>query len=84
LLIELEAMLITLTGLALALLGLWLAISQAQDYLSDQYGLFISTDFYSSDVGVLLLLIFAATLVMALLPALNAYRRSVQAGVNNF
>jgi len=84
LLIELEAMLITLTGLALALLGLWLAISQAQDYLSDQYGLFISTDFYSSDVGVLLLLIFAATLVMALLPALNAYRRSVQVSVNNF
>ncbi len=83
LLIELEAMLITLTGLALALLGLWLAISQAQNYLSEQYGLFISTDFYSSNVGFLLLLIVAATLVMALLPAFNAYRRSVQAGVNN-
>lgn len=82
-LIELEAMLISLSGMALALLSLWLVIGQAQNYLSEQYGLFISSDFYSVNVGLLLLLVLAATFLMTLIPAINAYRRSVQAGVNN-
>jgi len=68
---------------ALALLALWLVILMAQQYLSEQYGLFISANLYSSDTGVLAAVILAATFVMALLPAMNAYRRSVQAGINN-
>jgi len=83
LLIELEALLIALVGVALALLALWLVILMAQQYLSEQYGLFISANLYSSDTGVLAAVILAATFVMALLPAMNAYRRSVQAGINN-
>lgn len=81
-LIQLEALLITLSGIGLALLGLWLAIVVAGDTLSEQYGLFISANLYWSDVGALVLMIFAATFVIALLPAFNAYRRSVLAGVS--
>jgi len=83
LLIELEALLIALVGVALAVLALWLVILVAQQYLSEQYGLFMSANLYSSDTVVLAAVILLAAFMMALLPAINAYRRSVQAGINS-
>lgn len=82
-LIELEALLISVAGIAVALSVLALSVAQLQGYLGEHYGLFISRDFYSADVGFLLLLVLIATFTIALIPAINAYRRSVGTNSDN-
>lgn len=83
LLIELEALLITLLAVGAALISLRLVIGWCQTWLSENYGLFVSTDIWTSEVFTLLAIILAAASVMALLPALSAYRSSLHMGLNS-
>lgn len=82
-LIQLEALLITVMGMALALVTLKAALVYSQSYLSDQYGLFISTDLFSGQMLVFLAYIFGATLVCGLVPAITAYRASLHASLTH-
>lgn len=82
LLIELEALLITLLGVLLALFGLWLSIATCQSWLSGRYGLFVSANIWSENVFVLLAIIIGAAFLMALIPAVGAYRSSLHVGLS--
>lgn len=83
LLIELEALLITLLAVGAALISLRLAIGWSQTWLSENYGLFVSTNIWTSEVLSLLAIILAAASAMALLPALAAYRSSLHVGLSS-
>lgn len=81
LLIELEVLLLTISGIVLATLALWLVLFFGQDFLVANYGLFISPSFISTRVLLIDAVIIAAALLLGLIPALSAYRRSLQQGL---
>ena len=76
-LLQLEAMIITLLGIAFAGLALWLATGLLQDTVSAQYGLFISGNSINIAIVRDMGLIMLASVVVALIPWLSAYRYSL-------
>jgi putative ABC transport system permease protein len=80
-LIELEAIVVTLLGIAAGYLIICGLLLLGQDWLSYQYGLFISAIPQSSSVFIYLGTIMAATVLIALIPALTAYRGAVDGRV---
>lgn len=82
-LLELEALLITVMGIALALALLKLALVTSQSYLSDHYGLFISSALGSWSLVTFLGYILGVALLCALVPAVTAYRASLHASLTH-
>lgn len=82
LLIQLEAMLLVTSGILLAMFILWGCIQIFRDMIISDYGLFISEQVFSHtillDIGWILLASFFVTM----LPAFNAYRRSLHANLH--
>ena len=74
LLIELEALLITLLSTLLAVSMLSGCLAIAGDFLAAEYGLYIEAGIFSGSTAYLLLLVVCATLVAAAIPSFNAYR----------
>jgi len=81
LLVELEALLLTCMGVAAGFLMVHLALRVGQDWLVDNYGLLIDTLPFSWTIALFVLGILGATLVIALIPAVSAYRASLAAGL---
>jgi putative ABC transport system permease protein len=80
-LIQLEVLLLTLAGLMVGTLLLWLGIAVAQPIIQDQYGLLID----SNPISYTSLLygggVLAVSLIMACIPAFAAYRQSLGQGL---
>jgi putative ABC transport system permease protein len=83
LLIEVEALLIALLGVCVAVLGLGLGLGLSQEWLSENYGLFVSANVFTLDTLALFAVIFAGAFVMGLVPALGGYRSSLHASLNS-
>lgn len=81
LLIELEVLLLTLAGIALAVLALFAVLVLGKDFLVSEYGLFVSTVFITPQVIKIMLVIVVAALLLGLIPAVLAYRQSLQQGL---
>ncbi|HDY85191.1 hypothetical protein LCGC14_0471030 [marine sediment metagenome] len=81
LLIQLEAMLLVIAGIILALLALWLSMWLFSGYITSEYGLFMNQQLLNShlmiDVGWILLASFFVTMI----PAVSAYYRSLYANL---
>ena len=80
LLIELEALLITLLGVAAGALSLFVCLLLIDDWLMASFGLHVSPMVLSGDSLYLLLAVFIATFVAAATPSFNAYRYARLAG----
>lgn len=76
LLVELEAVLICLVSILLAVAGLYGALLFAGDFLAASFGLHIGTNIISGNNAVFLLLILGATIVAAMIPSFRAYRNA--------
>ena len=76
-LIQLEAILLVITGVLIALLGLWVTVHVFRDYIISEYGLFINGQVFSSNMLLAIASIFLASFIVAMIPALSAYRRSL-------
>ncbi len=81
LLIQIEAILLCLAGVVLGLVSLSIALAVFQNTFSEQYGLFISANFYTAKVFALIGIILGATVLLSLIPGINAYRSSLNAGL---
>ena len=79
--IQTEALLITLTGVLVAMLALTMSIQFAQSFLVENYGVFIDSFAFNSETLGILSLILAGTLLLGLIPALSAYRMSLHYGL---
>lgn len=77
LLVELEALLVVCLGIAAGFLVVHLALRLGQGWLNANYGLLIDTLPFNDSIGTFLLMIVAAALVLAFIPALAAYRSSL-------
>ncbi len=81
LLIEMEALLITLLGFVLGALLLQAGLLASHRWISLEYGLFISPDLLNQSTLVLLAVVLGLAALLALLPAALAYRQSLQQGL---
>ena len=77
LLIEVEALLITLVASALAVITLFICLLFSTEQIAAQFGLFIDTNFLSPANLHLLALVFLCSFVVCLIPSIAAYRRSL-------
>lgn len=76
-LLQLEALLITVSSIALALLALWAGDIWIRDWLLSRFGLFLSESLLQPGMWSILLAIIVAAMISALLPAINAYRQGL-------
>lgn len=77
LLIELESLLISVLGIACGFLLVHLLLLSGQDWLIEQYGLAIDTLPLNANIGWFMLAIIGTALLLAVIPALAAYRSSL-------
>ncbi len=76
LLIELEALLITLLGCLLGAALLMACLASLQDYLVAEYGIYIASNILTKNSGYLLISIIMASIVVAIIPSLSGYRKA--------
>lgn len=82
-LIQLEVIVVTAISCLLAIVLLAVGLNVSADYLASEYGLFISTSPFAFDNFMLLGWIVAGSAIVGLIPAINAYRHSLQANLQN-
>ena len=76
LLIELEAVLITLLSAALGAGVLFVTLVLSTDQIATKFGLHIDTNFLSQNNLLMLLLVFGCSLLVCLIPSISAYRKA--------
>lgn len=76
LLIELEALLITLLGCLLGATLLMACLASLQGYLVAEYGIYIASNILTKHSGYLLMSIIMASIVVAIIPSLSGYRKA--------
>ena len=82
LLIQIEAMLLTILSAALSLGLVAGLMSVLKPWLSSTYGLFLSSPLFGQSSVIIILLILGCTYLVSLFPAVAAYRRGLHAGLN--
>ena len=82
LLIQIEAMLLTILSAALSLGLVAGLMSVLKPWLSSTYGLFLSSPLFGQSSVIIILLILGCTYIVSLFPAVAAYRRGLHAGLN--
>lgn len=73
-LLQLEALLISAVSILLGAGSLWAGLILMNSALSTQFGLFVSENILSAGNLKLMALVIGATVIAALIPAVNAYR----------
>lgn len=81
LIIQVEALLLSLAGIIAAVFALSIAILLSQTYLAENYGLFINHLSMNSEMFTILGIIVLSTFLLALIPSLSAYRMSLHQGL---
>lgn len=81
LLLLLEALIIVVLGCLFGCLMVFVGVQFAQPWVTAEYGLHLSTWLPSGDDALLLLLVTTLAVILSTLPALIAYRRTLQDGL---
>lgn len=77
LLILLEALILVSLSIGAAMLGLSLALVGLETWLASEFGLFLSSDILSPELLSMTGFVLAATVVVSILPGLEAYRNAL-------
>ena len=83
LLIQTEALLITLASSVFALLLLSLCLLLFRGFFAENFSLSISTHIFDNNILYLLLIILVSAMVTSLVPAISAYSNALQKRLNN-
>ena len=76
LLIELEAILVTLISSTIAVCMLFLTLLLSGDYIASRFGLRIDANFLTQSNLLTLLIIFGCSILVSFIPSISAYRRA--------
>jgi putative ABC transport system permease protein len=76
-LLQLEALLITVSSIVIALVALGAGDIWLREWLLSEFGLFLSESLLQADIWRLLAGILLAAIISALLPAIKAYRQGL-------
>lgn len=77
LLIELEALIITLVSCVLGAGFLTACLAVLKDYFVSQYGLHIDINLFTQNTVYLLSAVISASVIVAIIPALSGYRKAI-------
>lgn len=77
LLIQLEAMLLVVIGVVIAILTLWLTMHLGRDAIISEYGLFINSHPFSPHILQDIAWVLLVSFFIAMIPAISAYRHSL-------
>ncbi|MBQ0719553.1 MAG: ABC transporter permease [Gammaproteobacteria bacterium] len=83
LLIQTEALLITLASSVFALSLLFICLLSLRGFLTDNFNLSISANVFDKNIMYLLLVIVVSAMVTSLIPAISAYSTALQKRLNN-
>lgn len=81
LIIQLEALLIVLSAIVLAILSLTAIIHFSKTYLAENFGIFVGYLAMNDAIMIHLGIIIVSTVLLGLIPALSAYRISLHQGL---
>lgn len=81
LIIQLEALLIVLSAIVLAILSLTAVIHFSKTYLAENFGIFVGYLAMNDSIMIHLGIIIVSTVLLGLIPALSAYRMSLHQGL---
>lgn len=81
LIIQLEALLIVLSAIVLAILSLTAVIHFSKTYLAENFGIFVGYLAMNDSIMIHLGIIIVSTVLLGLIPALSAYRISLHQGL---
>ncbi len=76
LLVEMEAVLISVLSLVIALAGLYLGLVLSADFLASSFGLHMGFTLFSGNNLLFILLVIGATIIAAALPSFFAYKNA--------
>lgn len=82
-LIQLEALLVTACAIGISLALVWGVFAGAGDMLASNYGIFVSSHILSVAQVTQLAAALGVTAVVALIPAISAYRKALHAGLGH-
>lgn len=82
LLIQTEALLISLLACLISVGLVSAIIAMTADWMSSEYGLFLSADIFTSSTAIVIVLVLAATWLASLVPAMKAYRQALHSGLS--
>ena len=77
LIIQAEALLISLTGIIIALVALTMGTLFSQTYLAENYGIVINYFSMNSQTLIIVSVVLFSTFLLALIPASSAYRMAL-------
>ena len=75
-LMELEALLISLSGMVLGILSLYLCLATVEDALFANFGLHLNPSVFTLEGVVIMLLVLAAALLAAAIPSMRVYSQA--------
>lgn len=82
-LIQAEALLISGAGCIIALATVSLTVLLTSDWLSSEYGLFVSGSLLTPSTAVVIASVVLATWLVSFIPAIAAYRRALHSGLQH-
>lgn len=82
-LIQAEALLISGAGCVIALAAVSLTVLLTSDWLSSEYGLFVSGSLLTPSTAVVMVSVILATWLVSFIPAIAAYRRALHSGLQH-
>ncbi|WP_371193982.1 ABC transporter permease [Glaciecola sp. SC05] len=80
-LIQAEALLITVLACAISMLLVWLSLNLGSQWLSQTYGLFVEANVFTLQSLSLVGIVCLATMVIACIPAVSAFKKALQQGL---
>lgn len=83
LLVMLEALLLTLASMLTALGGLTFGLIALEEWLAAKFGLFLSTNIFSSEIWFVIGGALIATLITVILPCMEAYKSALHRQLSN-
>lgn len=76
-LVILEALIITILAIVCSVAVVTLSLVLLESWLTAEYGLFLTSNIFSMDMLILFAIVILATLVTALLPGIEAYKKAL-------
>nr|WP_136251014.1 ABC transporter permease [Ningiella ruwaisensis] len=83
LLIQLEALSISIISSFAALFLVFISLLIGASWLGQNYGLFIETNVFTTDSAIFIAIVLVATALIACIPAISAYKKALQQGVQS-
>ncbi len=83
-LLQAEALLLAVMGCMLGCLLVWTSLTLGHDWLSETYGVFVSSNVFTQETLWVLVFVLLATCLVSVIPAVKAYKNALASGLTSY